>query len=151
MSNYSHWAAKTTSRSIYHPISTHHDPHLTPHPPPHPTQADHWIVPRCRDPMLSSVRTRQHASPGCGFNLPGGHNGHWRDAKQHKNTMTWNFKRKCWNKKATVFCLSRPLLLGGRRPNIPSPNLLHPQCLNAMSTAFQSVSSVSSTPRADHA
>ena len=34
-----HWAAKTTSRSIYHTISTHHDP--PPPPPTHPTQADH--------------------------------------------------------------------------------------------------------------
>ena len=102
----------------YQQINISHHLHSSwpsrPHPPTHPTQADHWIVRRCRDPILSSVRTRQHASPGCGLNLAGGHYGHWWDAKQHENTMTWNFKRKCWNKKVTVFCLLRPLLLGGQ-------------------------------------
>ena len=57
---------KNTSRSIFHQIPVHHTP---------PPRADHWIVPRCRDPMLSSVRTRRHASPGCALNLGGGHNG----------------------------------------------------------------------------
>ena len=47
--------------------------------------------------MLSSVRTRRHASTGCGLNLVGGHNGQW-DAKQHKNTM--NFQEK----EGTIFC-----------------------------------------------
>ena len=57
---------KNTSRSIFHQIPVHHTP---------PPRADHWIVPRCRDPMLSSVRTRRHASPGSALNLGGGHNG----------------------------------------------------------------------------
>ena len=57
-----HWAAKTSSRSIYHTISTHHDP--PPRLPPHPTPLTppKQIIESCGGAVTRSSPVLGHAN-----------------------------------------------------------------------------------------